>query len=175
MAYVYVYAPFAGVNWGQATYCTGGNHPTEVYCCPIDIGRPSNTVTSIYYCGSSLIKSIKVLPLYQDICGPAPWSDGVKVELYCQLYAQGYIGAVFYGHVNNPIIQPGDPNPQIHNTTFIKIGDTPADNCGCNQGRCCYCGVHVHMERSGGSSNSFYCGQPIYAGSTWIYRWNAAC
>lgn len=169
MAYAYVYAPFNGQNWGQDTYCFDGSpHPTEVYCCPIDIGRPNNDVTSIYFHGSSNIKSIRISH-YNDICGPSPWRDGVIVELYGQLNAQCYIGAVFYGHVNNRI------DEGVYNANSIKIGDACPDNCNCNQNGLCSSGVHVHMERSGGYSNSFGCYDPIYAGSTWIYRWAAAC
>ena len=175
MAYVYVYAPFTGENWGQDTYCfDGSNHPVRYYCCPIDVGRPNNDVTSIYFYGSSLVKSIRVT-FDDQVCGGAPgdpWENALKVELYGQVNAQCYIGAVSYSHVDNPVTT----GSAVYNTNTLKFGDASPDTCGCNQNFLCYDGVHVHMERSSnGASNSFDCWDDLYGGTTWIYRWNSFC
>lgn len=167
MAYVYVYAPVSGQNWGQTTYCSTGNPHTVVSslggCCPIDISGSAGN--SLYFYGSSLIKSIKTRRV-TGVCAsdPAPWTDGVVVEFYGQINAQCYIGSVGYGHVQNRI------SDGVYNTNTKKIGELPPDcACGCSRG------VHVHMQRTNGFSNSFSCWQQLYAGSTWIYRWNSAC
>ena len=132
-------------------------------CCPIDVGGGSDG-TSLYLYGNSNVKSIKTTR-FSNFCltqPPSPWRDGVKVELYASINAQDYFGAVFYGHVKNWIANG------TYNTNTKKIGELAAD-CQC----ACASGIHVHMTRSGGASNIFSCYQTLYAGSTWIYSWNA--
>ncbi|GIK55503.1 MAG: hypothetical protein BroJett015_11660 [Chloroflexota bacterium] len=175
MAYFYVYAPFNGANWGQNTYCfNNAPHPSRYYCCPIDIGRPNNDVTPIYFYGSSNIRSIRVI-FDNQVCNSIPgdpWENALKVELFGQLDAQCYVGALSYSHVANPITT----GTQVYNANYIKLGDASPDTCNCNQNFLCYNGVHVHMERSSnGASISLACWAPVYAATTWIYRWSAAC
>lgn len=163
MAYVYVYAPVSGWNWGQDTYCSGGQHTVVSAlggCCPIDIGGAS-AETPLYFYGSSLIKSIRTRRV-SGVCvsDPAPWTYGVVVDFFGQLNAQCPIGTVGYGHVKSRIADG------VYNTNSIEIGRLPP-NCGCS----CSTAIHVHIQRTGGSSQSFSCYQYLYAGSTWIYRW----
>jgi len=164
MAYVYVYAPLTGQNWGQSTYCSSGATHTVVSvlegCCPIDVSGSQGN--SLYFYGSSLVKSIRTTRV-SGVCesDPAPWTDGVKVEFFADINAQCPIGTVSYGHVKNRI------SDGVYNTATKKIGELPADcDCGCSSG------IHVHMQRTGGSSQSFSCYQWLYAGSTWLYRWD---
>lgn len=38
--------------------------------------------------------------------------------------------------------------------------------------RALFQGVHVHVERdTNADTNTFYCWNYVYAGSTWLYRW----
>ena len=168
MSYVYVYAPVTGLNWGQATYCSSGGAHTVVSClggcCPIDISGSQGN--SIYFYGSADIKSIRTTRVSR-VCADTtliPWTDGVVVDIYGQLYGQCYLGSVGYGHLEERVADG------LYNSNTLKLGKLPANcNCGCSSG------IHVHMQRTNGSSNSFSCYQQLYAGSTWVYRWNAVC
>lgn len=177
-------------DYGRCTSCgnsTGGcKHNTGItgLAKPVDISGAANTAVKCYV--NSLVKSIKTIRTgpkppgrggcpgdstnnNDALCSTAPpstfcWVDeGVKVELYCELNACGYIGTVFYGHLRNRIANGtyNWPNGKI-------IGYLGNQNCAC----ACYSGIHLHMERStinGGYTYYRQCGTSVTTSSN-IYR-----
>jgi len=162
-SYYYVYAPRSGTNWGQATYCSNGStHTNTSTLCggsPMDISGPQGGAVTFY--GSSLVKSIKTTQV-SGVCAsdPAPWNNGVNVNLYSGLNGTGtLIGCVGYGHLENRVANG------TYNVNVKQVGTLPADcSCGCSSG------IHVHMEGSG-TQQAIACYNTVTGGTTWIYRW----
>lgn len=161
---VYVYAPLSGQITGLDDYCSGGTHRVAKLCCPIDIGVGEGT--SVYFYGSGVIKSVRTTYQGSGVCldgtVPEPWDAGVLVEFFGNYNAQCPIGEVFFAHTQQPV------SDGVYNTNSIQVGVVPPNTCGCD----CYGGCHSHVERdANGTTNTFGCGNPVYAGSTWMYRW----
>ena len=165
--YFHVYAPITGTITGLDSYCGGGYHPTRSgYSSPRDI---AGTGSLVFY-GSTNVKSIRVTALYNSICAgyPAPWSNGVKVDLYSALNGGGYVGTVYYGHCANP------SNAGLQNARIWTIGSVPTTCPNNNCNNTCFTGAHSHMEKRASyiaEAMPLTCGQTVYAGSTVIYRW----
>ncbi len=171
MAYAYVYAPFSGEIWGKQNYCDGTptTPPTPHTVVntlggglPIDIGDVVEN-TSVYFRGSSVIKS--VVTTRADVCKTqtGDWDQGVVVKMYTGYNGTGsLISQVAYGHLRNWI------GNGTHNTNNLWLGRMPNDcACGCSDG------IHVHMQCGNGgtiTSLAACAGVNVYAGSTWIYR-----
>lgn len=138
----------------------------------VDIGGPANSSVRMYV--SSNIRSIRTIKTGPNddgdsLCGAAPpagfaWvNEGVKVELWCGPSASGTkVGTVFLGHLKNRIANNVYNTP--HGRILGYVGDV---DCNCS----CYHGFHTHMERSGGSTNSWSYDQALST-SFWVYRWS---
>lgn len=175
---IYVYAPYSGQNWGQATYCSGGAAHTIVggsgWANPIDIGGGSDG-TALKFYASGLVRSIRTTKI-PYICanqGLTPWTNGVLVDMYLDLSGTQYLGSLIYGHVKERI---GD-NLYSSGLWGKQIGKLPPDlcasgQCNCAITTCCSEGIHVHMERKGPvvAVNAFTCWASLTAGSTWLYN-----
>ena len=153
-------------------HCTGITGMTSRSA--VDIGGPANSAVRMYV--SSNIQSIRTIKTGPNddgdaLCSgsstPPPgfgWvNEGVKVELWCGPGASGTkVGTVFFGHLRNRITN------NIHNNPYGRILGYLGDiDCNC----ACYKGFHTHMERAGGSVNTWSYGQSIST-SFWIYRWS---
>lgn len=189
MADVYVYAPTSGNFWSGNCYCyltsncgCGSCGSSCAHCmftsaagtpmgAPIDLGGGSGGGDVTFWTNSN-VQSVTVQQFsYASQSCPTPWGDGVVVKMFSQKYAGGvYIGGVAYQHLGNRTA-PGTYNITSSPYWGLKVGTFAPDTCS---GNCvCYKGVHTHMERDGGSSNGFSCGQAIYGGGggTWVYHW----
>ena len=165
MAFIYVYSPYSGANWGQANYCyISGSHPAGFLANPIDIGGGAAGAAVRFYSSVGSIRTTRNTGLCSVNPG-SPWNDGVMVELYRNANASCFIGRVYYGHLSNRIA-----NGTYNSPNTLQIGTLASDTCSCG----CYSGVHTHMTGTG-TPNSFTCGQQLYGGSTWIYRWSNVC
>lgn len=193
----YVYSPFSGKSLGQVCYCSvscGGNLkacPTASSPCgtpsgcttscthyvvmsgsgwraPLDVGGiGANTPVRFY--GSGTIRSIRVTRT-DAICSSRviPWTLGILVDLYGFSDGTCPIGGVMYAHLN----QADRIAPGLYNTGLwgLKLGSVPsACNCSCSGD------PHVHIQRKGGSSHAFSCGQGLTGGSTWVFYYNTVC
>jgi hypothetical protein len=175
-SYAYVYVPKNGEVWALETYCqldnsghiVVGNAGDSGFGDPVDVGDTSWAKgDDILFRATSDILSFKVVR-FDKICSDltAPWTNGLKLELYTGYNATGQqIGEVLYGHLKNPL-----SNGVIKNKPTLGwaeyLGEMPADcDCGCSTG------IHVHMECKGGNRNSsLICPQGVNT-STWLYRW----
>jgi len=174
MATAYVYAPKTGTNMGQVCYCNNPNcvcpgcvhtvvRQNEGWVSPLDIS--SNSGLDIYlYAAGTYVKSVRTERVGW-ICGNTtltPWTNGVLTHLYKDTAGTNYIGGVMYGHLENRIA-----NGLYTSHWGIRVGTTPQNDCDCG----CYDGHHIHIQRKNGSSNTFNCGNTLYAGTTWIFKW----
>jgi hypothetical protein len=136
MAYIYVYSPYSGANWGQATYCfIPGNHNAGFLANPIDIGGGAAGGAVRFYSSVGSIRTTRNTGLCAVNPG-APWNDGVMVEMYRYANASCYIGKVYYGHLSNRIA-----NGTYNSPNALQIGTLSPNTCNCN----CYNGVHTHV------------------------------
>lgn len=182
MSYAYVYAPKSGTIWSLACYCrktgcnssppcgTGCDHKIvggSGYGNPIDLGNGWTAGTDILFRGSSNILSIYVTHI-NNVCSggsPAPWTYGVKVDLYTGYNKSGtLLGTALYGHLQNRLAN-GTTKNKPTGSWAQYLGEMPS-NCACG----CSDGIHVHMESKGASRNSLSCEQSVTT-STWFYRW----
>lgn len=199
MGTAYVLAPNSGQNWGQNCYCSKKITCTDlvernclnnlsgtcVPICgtgctcndpdnkcphqgvggwesPIDIsGSPSQAINFYPTSGILSIRTTRS----QCVCGgTGTWSYCVSVSLYSNLAGTTLIGRVLYAHLDNTT-RIADGYYQ-QNLWGRKIGQMTATNCGCN----CYSGIHVHLQRSQGSTPWLYgCQSQMYSGSTKVY------
>ncbi len=164
MAYAYVYAPCTGSNWGQTTYCYNGTTHTRVSSLggwsPMDVSGGQGT--GVYFWASSGVKSIRTTRV-TGVCrsDPAPWTDGVKVDMYADYNGHSYMGTMGYGHLENRV------SNGLYNSRILQVGALPRD-CACG----CSSGIHVHIQ-STGAQRALNCYSAVYRGSTWLYRFNA--
>jgi hypothetical protein len=166
MAYIYVYAPCTGTSGPQSTYCNGTAH-TVVSCIggssPLDV--MTFAIKEVWLHATSLAPMCKTTQC-NGVCATAgaPWTYGIKVDLYLDFAATQYLGTVGYGHVENRIA-----NGTYDCRSGLKLGTLPRD-CACG----CSSGIHCHMQGNGTAQSFGNCtGTALTKGSTWIYRWLA--
>jgi hypothetical protein len=90
----------------------------------------------------------------------------IVVDLFSQVDANAgsYIGTVLYGHIDNPVVSHG----QVINLSsgVFTLGYAASGSCtGCSTGS------HVHMEKWGGSANSYCCCTTVTTSNV-LYSWN---
>jgi hypothetical protein len=164
----FVYAPVSG--WiSQGPGCNG----SHVTCPPGNGSDPVDVAgigTIYFYCNYPTVQSVHVA-VGTLCCGsgdPTNYRQTVTIQLYGHQNGGCLLGAVRYGHMNlNMELTTGLQN--ITKTTY-RLGTTISTKL-CDSG-CCYTGIHVHMQRSGGTT-LVNCGQQnINAGTTAIYRFD---
>ncbi len=163
----------SGCDSGQGRICAHCAIPG--YSSPVDIGGASSGDTLWFYANCP-VKSINA----EQFTGGCPgqsnssqWAQSLKITMYDNFGGSGsQLGVVVYHHVANRVsgvINNSDPTGCLYNHyCAIPIGYFTS-NCGCS----CYSGVHVHMQRGGGSTESMSCGQSLTGGGggSAIYRW----
>jgi len=184
MADAYVYAPVNGAIWSMdGTSNCGGGTPCS-HCrfngaagnpmgSPIDVGGGSAGADLYFYTNGAVGSVYTQLDDFSSSTCLSPLGQVVVVKLFAGVNASGtFIGAVAYQHVTDRVAAGSifnGPGPNPNALWGIRVGAMAAS---CGNG-CCYNGVHSHMERDGGNTNSFYCNQQVSggAGGTWIYHW----
>jgi hypothetical protein len=182
MPTVYVYAPFTGRITGLDNYCSGGAHtpcrnaqPAQVS--PVDIAT-SGVVLKIYFYAS---RSSKVYISTENRCCYSNTGSYGRTRIVDIFSIEGcYVGSVWFGHVDYIPYNDPDKSKEASDGWHVVsgpllLGQTPQGlccaPCGCSSG-CCYTGPHTHMERTGGTRVSLYCGQIVTGGTTPIYRFD---
>jgi hypothetical protein len=137
---------------------------------PIDIGGGSGGAALNFYTNSN-VKSIYIQ--WDDFSGPgcqSPYGQVVVVKMFSAINTGGvFIGAVAYQHVDNRLAAGTIRNYPGGAYWSVQVGTMLSSLCGSG---CCYAGVHTHMERDGGDTNTFLCNAAITGGGgTWIYHW----
>lgn len=145
------------------------------YRSPLDISAAAGTWINAYM--SASIASVKIIHM-SGVCLSATGDInlGTYLEAWTGLNATGKrLGRLLYAHLSNR----QHANGQIFNRGcceypwVISIGQVPTVPTGQD----CYKSTHVHMSIwadtgvTASRSNSYGCGQNIYAGTSAIYWW----
>ena len=197
MSEFYVYAPISGqvnsrwVSTGTCTsgsdYCEGTCHPAPWGTRPMDIGAYPGSEISFWSSPtiggwSYPVLSIVVTKLASGACLnssiPAPWKQGMKVEMRSGYNGAGaLLGTLYYAHVNNPAEGAHDTiNGGVTYIGYVPDSCPPCEfcqpDCICTQCQC-YKGGHIHFERSGNSvhNDSISCSDSMIEGASWVYKY----
>lgn len=166
MGVAYLYSPITA--WAY-------NHgPTDRYCSiqnqMVDLSREAAAGHNIdVYVNYPSVKSVEFIRV--DTCCPCTSNtkNAVKVNLYSSYGKVGYIGAVLYGHMTNPL---GSQWKNLGGNWAGSVGKVLGfDYCYCFGDPSSNTGAHVHLETWGGTRLTPSTIPYVYAGSTAIYRW----
>lgn len=154
----------SGCNSGPGRICA--HCAISGYSSPIDVGGAAAGDTLWFYadCHVQSIRADQFTGTCPGQSDTTDWAHSLKITMFSQKNGAGTnYGAVVYHHVANRvsgIINNPDQTQCLYNHyCAIPIGYFTSD-CRCS----CYSGVHVHMQRSGGSTASLSCGQSITGG-----------
>lgn len=160
----YVYAPISGYI-SQGPGCNGNHTPCGTGSDPVDV---AGSGTIYFCCNYPTVQSVYVT--VGTLCcltgHPDNYRRTVTIDLYAQQNGGCYLGSVRYGHMNLNLELPTG----LRNITKSqwRLGSTVGTKL-CDSG-CCYTGVHVHMQRNGGSTLVTCNQQAINVGTTAIYK-----
>lgn len=202
VTYINVYSPVNGYISGKPDgYCIGGSHPKVCLENPYDIMcsttgiqfKADSLIKSIrttYYSSGVCLRGSEI---------PAPWDAKIRVEFYTSPGGVNKLGSVCYAHVIDPVPN-GTYNTNVMVVGYVPSNCPCACNTdsGCRCGgynsrpeekgycanqtglcsekcpcRCCYGGLHVHMEAD---SNGIISGRACSASvttSSMMYKWES--
>lgn len=164
MPTAYVYSPFTG-SISQGPGCNGNHVTCGSGSSPVDVAGLGNINLYVNY---PTVKNvcIQVGSLCCAVSGAnADQKRTVKLDLYDTNYCK--FGSVLYGHIRNVAVTNGW---RTLTSSTLYIGQTVNVTHSV-----CYSGIHIHMQRYGGST-LVSCGSNVTQGTSIIYRRNTlAC
>ena len=164
MPTAYVYSPFTGFI-SQGPGCNGSHATCGSGTSPLDIAGLGNINLYVNYPTVRYVY-VQVGSFCCAVSGAnADHKRTVKLDLYDTNYCK--FGSVLYGHVRHVAVTNGWI---ALTSTALHLGQTVNVTHPV-----CYPGIHIHLQRNGGSTH-VSCGAQVTQGTSLIYRWNiVAC
>lgn len=161
MPTAYVYSPFTGYI-SQGPGCNGNHVLCGSGASPVDVAG-SGTIK--LYVNYPTVKYVYV-QVALLCCNVSGANDDQKRTVKLDLYdAQSCLyGSVLYGHIRSLQVSHGQWITLT--SSNLPIGQTVS-----TLHSTCYQGIHIHMQRSGGTTHTS-CGANVNQGTTPIYSWN---
>lgn len=164
MPTAYIYSPFTG-SISQGPGCNGGHVTCGSGSSPVDVAGLGNINLYVNY---PTVKHVYIQ--IGSLCCAVSGADAdqkrtVKLDLYDSNYCK--FGSVLYGHIKSVGVGNGWTTLT---SSSLYLGQTVS-----TLHSVCYPGIHVHMQRNGGSTH-VSCGSDVTQGTSIIYSWSTvAC
>jgi hypothetical protein len=160
MPTAYVYSPFTG-DISQGPGCNGNHSFCGSGSSPVDVAGLGTINLYVNYPTVKYV-SIQIGSLCcQGVAGAdADQRRTVKIDLFDANSCK--FGTVLYGHVRQVMVGNG--------WRTLTSGTLPIGQTVSTYNAMCYRGIHVHMQRIGGTTN-VSCGADVNQGSSIIYYW----